>query len=62
MLEDDVFGADFLAVEFFVGVVVGAQRGTFERDACEESARAGVGKNFRAQGNVRFRGGRAADR
>src|ERR1700730_6463144 len=26
MFEDDVLGADFLAVEFFVGVVVGAQR------------------------------------
>ena len=61
MFEDDVAGTDLLAVEFIVAAVIGAESGAFERDAGEEAARARVGKNFGAQGDIGFGGGCAAN-
>ena len=36
---NNIFGAEFLAVELFVGAAVGAQCGTFERDSGEQPLR-----------------------
>ena len=55
VLEDDVFGADFFAVEIFVGAIVGAECGAFEGDAGKKATGAGVGENFGAHGDIGFR-------
>src|SRR5215475_10793107 len=55
LFEDNRLGAYFLAIQMFVSPVVGAQSGTFERNAGKESTRAGIGKNFGPHGDICFR-------
>src|SRR5271165_5702744 len=62
MIEDDGLRAHFFTIEVFVGPVIRTKSGTCERDPSEESAGAGVGKNFCAQGDICFSGGRSAHR
>lgn len=59
-VEDDVPGGDLFAVEFFVGVVVGAEGGAFEGDTGEQATGAGVGEDFGAHGGIGGGGGIAA--
>jgi hypothetical protein len=44
---DDLPGGNPAAVKFAVGIVIGPQRGAFERGAGEDAARAGVRQDFR---------------
>src|SRR5580704_10335864 len=45
---------NFLAIQIFVGAVVNTKSGTCQRDACEESSSARIGKYFGPHGDIRF--------
>jgi hypothetical protein len=60
-LQHDIFCGDPLSVESLVGVVVRAKRGTRQRNARKQSARAGIGEDFSAKGDVGFCGSVAAN-
>ena len=61
-LEDDALRFDFFPVNAGVGVVVGANGGTSERDSREEAARARIGQDFSAHSDVGFGGSIASNR
>src|SRR5579864_3314048 len=67
-VKDDFFCLEMLAVNSTVGIVIGAQGGTIERDTREQPSRSRVGENLSAEGDVgscfcvasdRTRGGRS---
>ena len=62
IIEHDGLRGHFLAIEFLVGAVVGSKSRSRERDPSKKSAGARVRKNFGAQGDVGFCGGRAPHR
>src|ERR1700733_992072 len=62
LVEDNGVGGNGFAIKILIGVVVGAQCGTGQRDPGEETACARVGKNLSPQGYIRLRGSIAANR
>src|ERR1700722_7327484 len=61
LVKNNGLGGDVLPVKPLIAVVVGAQSGAGQRDTGEETACTRVGKDLRAHGHVRFRGGIAAN-
>src|SRR5579862_629784 len=59
--QHDVLRRDLLAIKGFVGAVVRPKRGTGERNACEQTTRAGIGEDFSAEGDIGLGGGVPAD-
>src|SRR5262249_60991793 len=55
LFENDVSRLDLLAIESFVGAVVGPNRRTGERDTRKQTARAGISQDFGAKRHVRGR-------
>jgi hypothetical protein len=60
-LQRDVLRRDLFPVEGLIGAIVGAKRGTRERNTREQSARARIGENFCAEGHIGLGGCVPAD-
>ena len=49
-MEDDVFGAELALVDAFIGIVIGTNRGAFQRDADEGARVRGNSSTLRREG------------
>src|ERR1700722_1831582 len=62
LVENNGVGGNSFAIKILIGVVVGAQSGTGQRDSGKETACARVGQDLGPQSYIRLRGGIAANR